>query len=64
METSLRLLLAMHVAAESRDEEAMRQGLRDAAVLLPDREGQRVARVLHQTLDANGRGWLARMSGR
>jgi hypothetical protein len=64
MDPSLRLLLALHLAAEDRQEDALRQGLRDAAMLLPDREGERVARALYQTLDANGRGWLARVAGR
>jgi hypothetical protein len=64
MDPSLRLLLALHLAADDRQEDALRQGLRDAAMLLPDREGERVARVLYESLDANGRGWLARVAGR
>lgn len=63
MEPSLRLLLALHVAAEDREEEALRQGLREVATMLPEREGDRVARALYASLDANGRGWLAKVAG-
>ena len=63
MDESLRLLLVLCLAVNDREEEAVRQGLREVATLLSDREGSRVARVLYGSLDAAGKGWLARIAG-
>ena len=61
MDPGLRSLLMLHVAVLGRDEEATRQGLRQAALELDEREAHRVVQVLHSSLDAQGRGWLMRL---
>ena len=54
----LAAFLLSWAAVSARDEDATREALAHAATELPEREGHRVARTLHEVISPGGRDWL------
>lgn len=58
----LAAFLLCHVAVSARDEDVLREALRDAALALPDREAHKVALSLHKYISPAGQTFLKRLA--
>jgi len=62
MPLDLRAFLTLHATVGARDEEATRQVLRDVALTLPAKAGDRICTMLERSISLSARVWLQRLA--
>jgi hypothetical protein len=62
MPLDLRAFLTLHATVGARDEEATRQVLRDVALTLPAKAGDRICMMLERSISLSARVWLQRLA--
>ena len=62
MPLDLRAFLTLHATVGARDEEATRQVLRDVALNLPVKTGDKICSMLHRSIGTGARVWLQRLA--
>ena len=62
MPLDLRAFLTLHATVGARDEEATRQVLRDVALNLPDKTGDKICSMLERSIGTGARVWLQRLA--
>jgi hypothetical protein len=62
MPLDLRAFLTLHATVGARDEEATRQVLRDVALNLPAKTGDKICTMLERSIGTGARVWLQRLA--